>query len=158
MTEDFIKIINREYDSWKERKRIKDSDNSLYIFLKNYMSKIKWTEKALEKDLYPIYCFYESQEPIYSARTGKKISDYVDLYWNFQQPGYSFGPSDSIENGNNRKKFIFENIDNIIYPPNGKSFANLDVFYKIQAEYVKEALSSDQVSAKKLIIKKYGRK
>ncbi len=132
-------------------------ENSLYDFLKNQMSSIEWSKKELKQDKYPIYCFLKSVQPLYSTRTGKEINGYDDLYWNLQQCGYSFGPSDNKENGTKREEFIAKNIDNIIYPPKGKNFWDKETFYKVQTEFVEEALKTNQKEAKKLILAKYGR-
>ncbi len=131
-------------------------EDTLYDFLKNIMSFDIWSEKALKEDQYPIYCFLQSEKPIYTA-SDKKMSDFKDLYWNLQKAGYSFGPSDSKENGKNRERFRMKNIDNIIYPPEGESFMNSQTFYKVQAEYVEETLRTNQREAKTLIIQKYGK-
>lgn len=80
-------------------------DNSLYDFLKHEMCNYLFTEELLKDDNYPIYCYLRSHEPIINCITGKRISDYEDTYWNLQQPGYSFGPSDKKENGKNRELF-----------------------------------------------------
>ena len=52
----------------------------------------------------------------------------------------------------------FKNKYDIIYAPEGKSFSDKDTFYDIQAEYVEEAIKTDQNSARKMILSKYGRK
>ena len=132
-------------------------ENSMYDFIKRRMSHIDWPKKVLEQDEYPIYCFIRSQKPVYSARTGTRMCDFEDLYWNLQQPGYSFGPSDYEEGGTNREEFRKKNTKNIIYPLKGESFANEETFYKVQTEFVEEALRTNQSEAKKLIIAKYGR-
>ena len=131
-------------------------DNSLYDFLKHEMCNYLFTEELLKDDNYPIYCYLRSHEPIINCITGKRISDYEDTYWNLQQPGYSFGPSDKKENGKNRELFRIKNADNIIYPPEGKSFfSDPELFYKVQAEFVGEAIRTDQEQAKRLILQKY---
>ncbi len=131
--------------------------NTLEYFLRYYMTKYTWSDKALKNDKYPIYCFYKSQDPLYSCH-GNKLCNYEDLYWNLQEKGYSFGPSDLTKDGKNREKFRIKNINNIIYPPEGESFVDANTFYRIQAEFVEEALRTDQATAKQLIIQKYGRR
>jgi len=152
---EFAKAIN--YIEKISPPKLLTLENSLYDFIKRYMSSIEWSKKELEQDKYPIYCFLKSQEPIYSARTGAKICGFKDLYWNLQQPGYSFGPSDSTINGKNREAFKKKNIENIIYAPEGESFGNKEAFYKVQTEFVEETLKTNQGEAKKLILAKYGR-
>ena len=132
--------------------------DSLYDFLRKYMTNIEWPENILKYDKYPIYCFYKSETPIYSVVSGKRMCGFDDLYWNLQRPGYSFGPSDSKENGRNREIYRINNANNIIYPPEGESFENLDTFYRIQTEFVEKSLRTNQGEAKKLMLQKYGRK
>ena len=63
------------------------------------------------------------------------------------------------ENGKNRELFRIKNADNIIYPPEGKSFfSDPELFYKVQAEFIDEALRTDQEQAKRLILQKYRKK
>lgn len=149
-----------EYIGYKEKQTIKYLviNNSLYDFLLNNMTLIDWPDYILKKDKYPIYCFYKSQKPMTSIVTGKRLCDYTDLYINLQKPGYSFGPSDKYSKGNNRDKFRIENINNIIYPLEGESFADEKTFHRVQAEFVEEALRTNQEQAKKLILNKYRRR
>lgn len=132
--------------------------DSLYDFLSCYMIGIDWDSRMLKRDKYPIYCFIESRDPIYSARTGKRIANYHDIYWDLQRRGNSITCSDSNENGQKREKFRIKNVDNIIYPPEGESFTNSETFYRIQTEYVEEALKTNQANAKKLLLQKYGKR
>ena len=203
MTDDFISIVKAEYNSWREREKVRISKenqkikvemeiwnkihrllqdekvrefaeyigyeeekvcnyltlhDSLYDFLRKYMTNIEWPENILKYDKYPIYCFYRSETPSYRGVSGKIMCGFDDLYWNLQRPGYSFGPSDSMVNGQNREIFRIKNTNNIIYPPKSESFANLETFYRIQTEFVEESLRTNQGEAKKLLLLKYGRK
>lgn len=133
-------------------------NNSLYNFLKKRMSCIEWEKNILKYDKYPIYCFLKSEKPIYNRGSGKRLSGFDDLYWNLQRRGNSFGPSDFKANGKNREKFRIKNINNIIYPPENESFFDVETFYRIQTEFVEEALRTNQGEAKKLMLQKYGRK
>lgn len=142
----------------KETSEYLEIHNSLYDYLKTVMSRYMWPNDISKKDNYPIYCFYKSERPVISCVTGKRLCDFTDQYLNLQQYGNSFGPSDKCSNGKNRERFRIENIDKIIYPPKGESFTNENVFFRIQSEFVEETLRTDQNEAKKMILKKYGRR
>lgn len=150
---EFARIIG--YQEPNNNLKFLELHNSLYDFMKDCMSKVDLNMKHLKHDEYPIYCFLKSQESIISARTGRRMCDYQDLYWNLNRPGYSTGPSDSKKDGKNREKFRIKNADKIVYLPEGDSY---DAFYRIQTDYVEEALKSDQATAKKMILQKYGKK
>lgn len=151
----FAEEIN--YKEEKINRQYLKIEDPLLEFLKTSAKDILWTDKELQKDEYPIYCFINSNDPIYSVRTHKRMNSYRDIYWNLQRPGKNIGPEDYSERGKNREYFKIKYQDNIIYPPKGKSFKDNDTFYLVQSEYVKEALNTNQEHAKKLILTKYGK-
>ena len=111
-----------------------------------------------QEDKYPIICYLKSKKLDSRERTVKKMSKYADLYWDLQAPGNSFGPSDFFAFGKNRERFNKENENNIIYPPDGQSFTDNNVLLKVQAEFIDEAIRTNQEQAKRLILQKYGKR
>ncbi len=150
----FAELINYKEDNEKENNII-ISKNPLFDFLSLNSQKFPWNESSLEKDNYPIYCFIASHGPIKCDRTGKKLCNYVDEYWDLQHPTYAFGPEDITSIGKRRESFKKKNEHNIIYPLPGESFTNKDFFYQVQTEYVDIALTEGQEKAKEYILNKY---
>ena len=172
MTEEFLENIKREYMYWRNLKNIESTNLinynentkgkrvSLEDFLKEqhlFLSYIGMKYKSTE-DKYPIYCYLKSEKTDTIKRITKKMSRYADLYWDLQTPGYSFSPSDFFSFGTNRERFRIENENNIIYPLDGQSFIEDNTILKIQAEFIEEALRTNQEDAKKLILQRYERK
>ena len=162
MTDEFINIVRDEYETWrndvadyfKKQNSKVEFDNSLRAYLKNCMS--DWIYEDLDDDKYPIYCYVGFKKPLLYNMVGRK-NVYQDIYWSLQSKGLVVAaPTDNVFNGNRREEF--KKTHDIIYAPKGKSFYDYDTFYGIQAEYIEEALRTNQEEAKKLILSKYGRK
>ena len=168
MTEEFLKIIKQRYAAWQELENIKsinsidynDNIDSLIRFLKEQQLFLRYMgiKNKSQEDKYPIICYLKSKELDSKERTVKGMSKYADLYWDLQAPGDSFGPSDFFAFGNNRERFNKENENDIIYPLDGESFTDDNTFLKVQAEFIDEALRTDQEQAKRLILQKYRRR
>ena len=165
MTEEFLKIIKQRYAAWQELENIKstnsidynDNIDLLICFLKEQQLFLRYMgiKNKSQEDKYPIICYLKSKELDSKERTVKRMSKYADLYWDLQAPGDSFGPSDFFAFGKNRERFNKENENDIIYPLDGESFTDDNTFLKVQAEFIDEALRTDQEQAKRLILQKY---
>ena len=168
MTEEFLKIIKQRYAAWQELENIKsinsidynDNIDSLIRFLKEQQLFLRYMgiKNKSQEDKYPIICYLKSKELDSRERAVKGMSKYADLYWDLQAPGDSFGPSDFFAFGKNRERFNKENENDIIYPLDGESFTDDNTFLKVQAEFIDEALRTDQEQAKRLILQKYRRR
>ena len=168
MTEEFLKIIKQLYATWQELENIKsinsidynDNIDSLIRFLKEQQLFLRYMgiKNKSQEDKYPIICYLKSKELDSRERAVKGMSKYADLYWDLQAPGDSFGPSDFFAFGKNRERFNEENENDIIYPLDGESFTDDNTFLKVQAEFIDEALRTDQEQAKRLILQKYRRR
>ena len=168
MTEEFLKIIKQRYATWQELENIKsinsidynDNIDSLIRFLKEQQLFLRYMgiKNKSQEDKYPIICYLKSKELDSRERAVKGMSKYADLYWDLQAPGDSFGPSDFFAFGKNRERFNEENENDIIYPLDGESFTDDNTFLKVQAEFIDEALRTDQEQAKRLILQKYRRR
>ena len=165
MTEEFLKIIKQRYATWQELENIKsinlidynDNIDLLIRFLKEQQLFLRYMgiKNKSQEDKYPIICYLKSKELDSRERTVKRMSKYADLYWDLQAPGDSFGPYDFFSFGKNRERFNKENENDIIYPPDGQSFTDNNVLLKVQAEFIDEAIRTNQEQAKRLIIQKY---
>lgn len=165
MTEEFLKIIKQRYAAWQELENIKsinsidynDNIELLIRFLKEQQLFLRYMgiKNKSQEDKYPIICYLKSKELDSRERAVKGMSKYADLYWDLQTPGDSFGPSDFFVFGKNRERFNKENENDIIYPLDGESFTDDNTFLKVQAEFIDEALRTDQEQAKRLILQKY---
>lgn len=165
MTEEFLKIIKQRYAAWQELENIKsinsidynDNIDLLIRFLKEQQLFLRYMgiKNKSQEDKYPIICYLKSKELDSRERTVKRMSKYADLYWDLQAPGDSFGPSDFFAFGKNRERFNKENENDIIYPPDGQSFTDNNVLLKVQAEFIDEAIRTNQEQAKRLILQKY---
>lgn len=165
MTEEFLKIIKQRYAAWQELENIKstnsidynDNIDLLICFLKEQQLFLRYMgiKNKSQEDKYPIICYLKSKELDSRERAVKGMSKYADLYWDLQAPGDSFGPSDFFVFGKNRERFNKENENDIIYPLDGESFTDDNTFLKVQAEFIDEALRTDQEQAKRLILQKY---
>lgn len=153
---EFASIIG--YQEPNNNLKLLELHNSLDDFVKECMSRVGLNIKNLKNDKYPIYCYIKSQEPIISSRTGKRLCGYTDTYWNLQLAGYAITVSDKKENGKNREEFRKRNANNIIYLPEGTNSSVSDIFYEIQTEFIKEALRTDQSTAKRMVLQKHGKK
>ena len=144
--------------SYKEKPVTEEYIGPFYTmkdFLIQNMTGFEWTLDDLKKDKYPIYCYVGLKQPIVKNLIGKKAS-YYDIYWSLQRKGLVFASPNDLEcYGTNREEF--KKTHDIIYTPEGKSFYDSNTFYEVQAEYVEEALRTNQEEAKKLILSKYGR-
>ena len=168
MTEEFMKIIKQRYAAWQELENIKsinsidynDNIELLIRFLKEQQLFLKYMgiKNKSQEDKYPIICYLKSKELDSRERAVKGMSKYADLYWDLQAPGDSFGPSDFFAFGKNRERFNKENENDIIYPLDGENFTDDNTFLKVQAEFIDEALRTDQEQAKRLILQKYRRR
>ena len=134
-----------------------DNIDLLICFLKEQQLFLRYMgiKNKSQEDKYPIICYLKSKELDSKERTVKRMSKYADLYWDLQAPGDSFGPSDFFAFGKNRERFNKENENDIIYPLDGESFTDDNTFLKVQAEFIDEALRTDQEQAKRLILQKY---
>ena len=165
MTEEFLKIIKQQYAAWQELENIKsinsidynDNIDSLIRFLKEQQLFLRYMgiKNKSQEDKYPIICYLKSKELDSRERAVKGMSKYADLYCNLQAPDDLFGPSDFFAFGKNRERFNKENENDIIYPLDGESFTDYNTFLKVQAEFIDEALRTDQEQAKRLILQKY---
>ena len=165
MTEEFLKIIKQRYAAWQELENIKsinsidynDNIDLLIRFLKEQQLFLRYMgiKNKSQEDKYPIICYLKSKKLDSRERTVKRMSKYADLYWDLQAPGDSFGPSDFFAFGKNRERFNKENENDIIYPPDGQSFTDNNVLLKVQAEFIDEAIRTNQEQAKRLILQKY---
>lgn len=117
----------------------------------------KGLDERFKRDEYPIYGYLKSEKLMPKKRVARKMDKYADLYYDLQTPGVLIASSDKFLFGQKRKLFKMENKDSIIYVPEGKSFADPDIIFGIQAEFVEEPLKTDQNEAKKLLLSKYGK-
>ncbi len=141
--EEFSKLIG--YEEKKVYGEFENNDNLLFKFLRNHENCPKWTMEELMKDKYLVLCnMFNVAE--------------INAYCSLQDPLNHFWIGDNKKCDNKWEKFIESNKDKIIYAPNGKIFLYFGNVYSVQAEYVEEALKTNQENAKKLILSKYGRK
>lgn len=151
----FAKLINYQISEKPTFRSYDEITLSEYLKRQHYDLPNLDLNYLLSVDKYPIFCYVRSYEPRRSVVTRKFLNRYDDLYYSIEFPGRGYLASDYTQVEINRKKFK-EKYD-IIYIPGGITFQNQDLLYDIQAEYVEEAIKTNQETAKRLILSKYGK-